>query len=362
MLVVFFFFVHHFQRLSFDPRSDLGASDIGDNLVDPNEGGPRVRQATTTLHDEYDPVFERAIKSHIKHGEAWGYPTHVLRYSMFDGTSQYNKISYLQMLLLNEMAKPYGQRAGWIVWFDADTIILNPMVPWTTFLPPTKFPNIHLVASKNWDGFNSGVFFLRVHEWSVKMLADAQALPSLRPEITIQWADQGAMLESFSRPQFRDAVVFQPMHWYNEFQLQESMVKDRPNVHPGDMLIHFAGLAKDKRQFMGPWLDKVENVADQWTVPLEDTNYVRDVERYWDTYGHAKDMLDRANNTLLLKLSDPELRQPAVKAFEDLQNTVWKAAEDLDRMRSHTESLADTLRQAIHQDLATRDQLRAEKV
>ena len=74
-----------------------------------------MRQATTTLHEGYDPVFERAIKSHIKHGDAWGYPTHILRHSMFDGKSQYNKISYLQLLLLNEMTKPYGQRAGWIV-------------------------------------------------------------------------------------------------------------------------------------------------------------------------------------------------------------------------------------------------------
>ena len=112
---IFYFFVHRFQGLSIYTRSDFDASGTNNELIDPNEGGPRVRQATTTLHDEYDPVFERAIKSHIKHGEAWGYPTHVLRHSMFDRNSQYNKISYLQMLLLNEMAKPYGQRAGWIV-------------------------------------------------------------------------------------------------------------------------------------------------------------------------------------------------------------------------------------------------------
>ncbi len=194
------------------------------------------------------------------------------------------------------------------------------------------------------------------------MLADAQALPSLRPEIEIRWADQGAMLESFSRPQFREAVVFQPLHWYNEFQLQESMVKNRPNVHPGDMLIHFAGLMKDKREFMGPWLDKVENVADRWTVPLENTTYLTDVKEYWDTYGRAKDALDRANQTISLTLSDPQLRQPVLKASEDLQNIVWKAAEDLDGMRSHIEFLADTLQQAIGQEMAANGQLMGEAV
>lgn len=115
ILIVFFFFAHHFQGLSVVTHKGFDASGPINEKVDPNEGGPRVRQATTTLHDDYDPVFERAIKSHIKHGAAWGYPTHVLRHSMLDGNSQFNKISYLQMLLLNEMAKPYGQRAGWIV-------------------------------------------------------------------------------------------------------------------------------------------------------------------------------------------------------------------------------------------------------
>ena len=115
ILIVFFFLAQHFRGLSLDTRSNFDASSIDDELVDRIESGPRVRQATTSLHNEYDPVFERAIMSHVRHGEAWGYPTHVLRHSMLDGNSQFNKISYLQMLLLNEMAKPYGQRSGWIV-------------------------------------------------------------------------------------------------------------------------------------------------------------------------------------------------------------------------------------------------------
>ena len=204
-----------------------------------------------------------------------------------------------------------------------------------------------------------------MHEWSVKMLADAQAIPSLRPEITITWADQSAMLESFSRPQFRDAVAYQPLHWYNEFQLQQSMVKDKPNVHPGDMLIHFAGLMKDKRDYMGPWLDKVENEADHWTVPLENTTYIKDVKEYWDTFGQAKDMLDRANTTLSLSLSDVVLRQSVVGAFEDLQNLVWNSAEDMEGMRNSTQILAEIVQEANHAIRAGSmgdDQLRADRV
>ena len=116
-LLVFFFSFHHYS-LSLEDRSGFNSSSTEDGLADLAEGGPRVRQATTLLQNEYDPIYERAIKSHIRHGEIWGYPTDVLRHSMLDsgsGYSQYNKLAFVQMLLLNEMAKPFGQRAGWIV-------------------------------------------------------------------------------------------------------------------------------------------------------------------------------------------------------------------------------------------------------
>lgn len=74
------------------------------------------------------------------------------------------------------------------------------------------------------------------------MLADAQAVPSLRPEI--KWA---------ARPQFREAVAYQPLHWFNGLHLQQvqrGLVKNRPNIQQGDMLIHFAGLMGDKREFI----------------------------------------------------------------------------------------------------------------
>ena len=130
--IVFFFSVQHYRSISvktrggFDTSSTeyFDTSSTEDDLTDLVEGGPRVRQATTSLQNDYDPIFERAIKSHIKHGEIWGYPTHVLRHSMLNtgsGYSQYNKLAFIQMLLLNEMAKPFGQRAGWIVSVSPST-------------------------------------------------------------------------------------------------------------------------------------------------------------------------------------------------------------------------------------------------
>ena len=69
-------------------------------------------------------------------------------------------------------------------WVDADTIILNPNIQWESFLPPGEdFSDIHLIGAKDWNGWNCGVFFVRVNAWSVEMLRDVAALPSLRPEV-----------------------------------------------------------------------------------------------------------------------------------------------------------------------------------
>ena len=117
-LIVFFFSFRHYRNLSLANRGRFDTYGTEDHFADLIEGGPRLRQATTALQNQYYATYERAIKSHIRHGDIWGYPTHVLRHSMLDGGSgysQYTKLTFVQMLLLNEMAKPFGQRAGWIV-------------------------------------------------------------------------------------------------------------------------------------------------------------------------------------------------------------------------------------------------------
>lgn len=190
------------------------------------------------------------------------------------------------------------------------------------------------------------------------MIADAQAIPSLRPDIKLRWVDQATLVESFQRPQFRENVVFQPLHWYNEFQRAERKVGVEPNVQPGDMMIHFAGLMKNKKEFMGPWLDRVENQAEQWTRPLDNTTYLNDVKEFWKIYGAANDTLHRANNTLSRGLRDSDFRQPVVKAVKDLENMIWDgpklAGGNVEGMRTHTEHLSDILQQAVRQNSAAK--------
>jgi hypothetical protein len=72
--------------------TSLSQPNLGDksSLVEQNvlfdvklEGGPRIRQATMLFGTSRDRgqnvMYERATKTHLKHAERWGYPTHILR-------------------------------------------------------------------------------------------------------------------------------------------------------------------------------------------------------------------------------------------------------------------------------------------
>ena len=62
-------------------------------------------------------------------------------------------------------------------------ILLNPRMPLEIFLPPEEFDHIHFLGTHDEEGLNCGVFFIRVHEWSVQMLLDVLAIPDHHPEV-----------------------------------------------------------------------------------------------------------------------------------------------------------------------------------
>ena len=89
---------------------------IHDVTISLNEGtdsGPRLRQATM-IYGTGTSVYEGCVDTHVKHGEHWDVPTHVLRHDIVD-SGYFNKPAFLLGLIINERTKPYGKRAEWIV-------------------------------------------------------------------------------------------------------------------------------------------------------------------------------------------------------------------------------------------------------
>ena len=70
--------------LAIEDTKDLADQhDIFDSAL---EGGARIRQACMLFSSENtahqmgaNVVYERSVKTHLKHAEKWGYPSHILR-------------------------------------------------------------------------------------------------------------------------------------------------------------------------------------------------------------------------------------------------------------------------------------------
>jgi hypothetical protein len=48
------------------------------------------------------------------------------------------------------------------MWFDADTLVINPWIAVENFFPTYDLDGINLVVTEDWNGLNNGVFLMRV--------------------------------------------------------------------------------------------------------------------------------------------------------------------------------------------------------
>jgi hypothetical protein len=79
-------------------------------------------------------------------------------------------------------------------WLDGDLVIMNPHIPLEIFLPPEpEWSHIHALVTNDHHGLNNGVFFLRVHEWSVWLMAATVAWKIYKPNVPLHFHDQTAL-------------------------------------------------------------------------------------------------------------------------------------------------------------------------
>lgn len=65
------------------------------------------------LIGDTNPTYERALRTHLRHGEIQGYETFVMRSNVLD--MMYNKPMFILNLLMDEMKKPFHERLEWLL-------------------------------------------------------------------------------------------------------------------------------------------------------------------------------------------------------------------------------------------------------
>ncbi|EAW14977.1 uncharacterized protein ACLA_003900 [Aspergillus clavatus NRRL 1] len=246
------------------------------------EPSPQRIAKVSMLYGRPNRLYERALQSHTRHAQRWGYPMHILREDISVGF--WNKPSYLLSLVIGELAKPPGKRVEWLMWVDADSIILNGAIPADLFIPPSDLKDIHLVATKDHNGLNTGIMFLHIHPWTINMLVESLAYPLYLPNETLgRSMDQESMARVLNQTTggpkgegYVDGLVYVPRTWINTYEWTHAYEGKR-----GNLLVHFPGLEEHRWSHMSKWLDIVEITPTRWEVPLEETQYLNETTAFW---------------------------------------------------------------------------------
>ena len=187
---------------------------------------------------------------------------------------------------------------------------MNPNVPLESFLPPPAFSHIHLLVTADPHGLNNGVFFIKVHSWSVELISAVVAYPYFHPETELQYRDQSALVEVLREKHFQNHVLYLPQRWFNAYQqaLDPTEAIQPFQLQRGDLLVHFPGVP-DRGDRMIFYLEKAERHLPEWELDLVRTSYPTDIEDFW------------AKQQLALEAQRSELRRVVAEAENTTKST-----------------------------------------
>ena len=242
-------------------------------------------------------------------------------------------------------------------WFDADSIIMNPNVPLEIFLPPPAFSHIHLLVTADPHGLNNGVFFIKVHSWSVELISAVVAYQYFHPETELQYRDQSALVEVLKEKHFQGPVLYLPQRWFNAYQ---QALDPTEAIHPfqlqrGDLLVHFPGVP-DRGDRMIFYLEKAERHLPEWELDLVRTSYPTDIKDFWAEQQLALEaqrselrrVVAEAENTTksteaFLRTFRGELAEPEAERIDvqlqTMKQVLSETSDDLDAVQSAQEHL-----------------------
>lgn len=232
----------------------------------------------TVMHGKYSPGESPAFETHLRHSDTHRYPIFVLDRPIVDGL--WSKEAALLAVMLHELSKPEDTRLRWLMWFDADTLVINPMIGVETFLPPSELEGVNLLVTEDWNGLNNGVFIMRVSAWSVNMLTDTLAYPSYRPDEDLPFTEQTAMERMIQDSRYSSNCIFVPPRWFNAYPRDEDETRTKYHVQQGDMMLHFAGIG-DRPKMIRAFHDHIVAEREKWEMPVAKTLLLEETADFW---------------------------------------------------------------------------------
>lgn len=149
-----------------------------------------------------------------------------------------------------------------------------------------------MVGTHDPNGFNSGVFFLRVDPWTLKMLIEVLALPLTDNKHDLGMAkDQSALEAVVESGPFRGRTAYQPRTWFNALYANRTFEGEA-----GALLVHVPEISGNKWTAMDQYLGNVTKKHNPHEMKLSETQYESQVAEYWAQMREGRELLKVARN------------------------------------------------------------------
>ncbi|ORX76243.1 hypothetical protein BCR32DRAFT_236712 [Anaeromyces robustus] len=192
---------------------------------------PKIRIVMFANKINVNSVFENAISEFYQYSKIHEYEfrLHKLRYDTEREIFYMKTESIIENLIIGLKEKTFD----WILWVDSDFVIINPNIKLETFLPTNDMDNIHLIASDDFNGLNAGIFFLRVHPWSLNLLMRVMSYSYYNIQKPLEFEDQTALNNVLVESKDdEEHYIIVPQDWFNSYL---------SNKEKESFLIHLAG-------------------------------------------------------------------------------------------------------------------------
>ncbi|PNS19652.1 hypothetical protein CAC42_7496 [Sphaceloma murrayae] len=249
-----------------------------------------------------DDLYRRSAALHERHDKRFGYRQYVLKERLIGGF--WDRPLYIMSLITQELAKPEDQRLQWLMWYDSDTILMNPNLPLEAFLPPEdQWSHVHMLVTNDDNGLNNGVFFIRVHPWSIQLLKTVLSIQSYEPDIDLEYNEQTALELWLLSDAYREHVMHVPQRWFNAYargwlleeegnRIQATMEDARlpkNTIAKGDLLVHLAGHLS-KPYMMSRFLALAEEHKSEWEVEYAKSQLREEIQSWWENDALEEDL------------------------------------------------------------------------
>ena len=157
---------------------------------------------------------------------------------------------------------------------------------------------------------------------------------------------------AFDRPHYRQHRIYQPRKWWNTFTQEYSSSADDTKINTNQVMhgllsIHCPSSIVDRDKVVKTWIERLEYTTTRFEVALKATKYEENIQAYWSMIKKAKEALEsssHAGSQMKTRYKMQTMRSYVRQAEEELQETIYEAAFDEERLEFGMNKLKDKVK------------------